>query len=151
MKTFSDLLATDFYIDISIKLTPVVANGPPHVCVVVNNRTLWDQQLEQQVRLTHTVGLLDLVNISIKMSNKTYSSTQETAVVIESIQIDDFEIVPNFTQLAKYTNDANTDIVTTYIGFNGIWALDLLSPFYQWKHQITGQGWLLAPTNQCQF
>lgn len=29
----------------------------------------------------------------------------------------------------------------------GLWRMTLHEPFYRWRHQVTGQGWLLEPAN----
>ena len=62
-----------------------------------------------------------------------------------NFKIDDFDVVPMWTQLAKYSNDSNVTAPTNYLGFNGTWSLEITEPFYRWQHKITGQGWLLKP------
>jgi hypothetical protein len=147
MKNFSELLATDYSIDIVLVLVPVLENGAPHAKVIINNQVLWNQELKHQVIVTHTVKLLDPIHISVEMTNKKYSAEHETAVIIESIKIDNFEMIPNFIHLAQYVNDAEIKTITSYLGYNGCWTLTQHLPFYQWQHQVTGQGWLLQPAN----
>jgi|688.fasta_scaffold273808_2 hypothetical protein len=81
MKNFSELLATDLYLE-----------------VAVNN----------QIR---RVGLHDALVFDLG-----------DTVVIDSIEI-----------LPKYS----------YLGSNGV--LTINTPFYQWLHHVTAQGWLLTP------
>jgi hypothetical protein len=91
------------------------------------------------------VPLLDPIKIEIGMSNKKYNQNLETAVIIDSVCIDGFEITPNYTHLANYQNERNIDNPTSYLGFNGVWKLTIPEPFYRWQHRVTGQGWLLEP------
>jgi hypothetical protein len=49
------------------------------------------------------------------------------------------------SHLATYKNDQNVTQPTNYLGFNGTWNLKINEPFYRWRHNITGQGWLLEP------
>jgi hypothetical protein len=147
MNQFSDLLDIKFTILIEIVLDPIVQNGPPHVKVACNGTLLHDNELLDQHRYTATVDLMDRIEISVAMSNKRYSLERETAVVIKSLMIDGFELVPDWTHLAGYRNERNNTDPTSYLGFNGVWTLTISEPFYRWRHRVTGQGWLLEPTS----
>ena len=81
------------------------------------------------------------------MSGKQYDQYRETAVIIDQLAIDGFDIIPTWTQLATYHNDHDSRGPTAYLGFNGTWRLQIDRPFYQWRHAVTGLGWLLAPTS----
>jgi hypothetical protein len=105
-----------------------------------------DDHLSEKKQWIISVDVLDHIDISIGMRDKIYSAEKETAILIDSIKIDGFEIVPSWTQLAEYINERNFTGPTSYLGFNGTWRLSIQEPFYQWKHRITGQGWLLHPT-----
>ena len=88
MKNFSELLDTDFVIEIQ-----TVVDG-----VIVKN----------------TVPLLKPIKLEILGS-------------LTSIKIDSFDVMP-------------------YVWHqNSIWYFEIDQPFYQWRHTITGQGWLLKP------
>lgn len=88
MKNFSELLDTDFAIEIQ-----TVVDG-----VIVKN----------------TVPLLKPIKLEIPGS-------------LTSIKIDSFDVMP-------------------YVWHqNSIWYFEIYQPFYQWRHTITGQGWLLKP------
>jgi hypothetical protein len=82
----------------------------------------------------------------VKLKNKIYGLNPDTAVVLNQISIDRFDIIPAWTQLAEYVNDHDNTDPTSYLGFNGEWKLEISEPFYQWRHQVTGQGWLLRPS-----
>jgi hypothetical protein len=144
MNCFSDLLASKHSITVGISLTPVVAAGVPTVTVQVNQQVLFSGELDQAVRLwVPELDLLQPLVISVGMSNKHYDANRETAVIVQSFKIDDFEFVPGHTHLFEYTNDHGNSQPTNYLGFNGVWSLTTDRPFYQWLHQVTGQGWLI--------
>jgi hypothetical protein len=145
MKTFSDLLAIDHKIDFFVCLEPVSDNGNPEFWVSINGKNILQGYLTNSIEKHHAVDLLDPIRVEIGMKGKRYSALQETAIIIKSIQIDGFEIVPNWTHLAVYKNDHDDESPTSYLGYNGTWILDIPISFYRWKHQITGQGWLLEP------
>jgi hypothetical protein len=144
MKNFLDLQATDLDIRVSVHALPVLDGGAPWLSLSINDRCCFNDWLEQPITVTSFVPLLEPIDISITMKHKVYS-TEETAVKINSLQIDQFEVVPRWTHLASYHNDHDVQSPTSYLGFNGTWRLQIPEPFYQWRHRVTGQGWLLAP------
>lgn len=146
MKTFLDLLATDPKIDFSIALEPVAHNGVPVFWIMINGRVIAEGALEHSIKTHCNLNLLDPIRLEIGMKHKQYCVDKETAVILRSVSIDGFEIVPNWTHLAVYENDHNNRLPTSYLGFNGTWTLDIAEPFYRWRHHVTGQGWLLEPT-----
>ena len=143
MTVFSELLATEHSLTIKIQLSPIVDNGVPICAVKINNSVEYYAQLLDTITLTKQMPLLEPVDIEISMFDKKYSDERETAVVIKSILIDEFEIVPYYTYLAEYINDHDYNQATSYLGFNGNLRLTIDRPFYQWQHQATNQGWLL--------
>lgn len=146
MKKFSDLLDIKFAILIEIVLEPINHNGDPNVRVMCNDIILLNGPLQERKKIITSVDILDNIEISIQMSDKLYSIDHETAVLIKSITIDGFEVVPNWTHLAEYDNERNFTDPTSYLGFNGTWRLAIPEPFYRWRHRVTGQGWLLEPS-----
>lgn len=145
MKNFSNLLATDSQIITQIKLSGVTDNGAPRVGVFVNDFCLLNSWLNEPITISYSAHILDPIVIKITMNNKEYNQDKETAVIIQSIQVDNIELIPKFDYLAEYINDHNNTNPTSYLGFNGTWILDINRPFYQWLHEKTGQGWLLTP------
>lgn len=146
MHNFSDLLATKLTIGLTIRLQSVTENGRPDCCVEINGKVFYAEPLDGSKQIVTAVGLTEKICIAISIHNKRYDQFKETAVIIQDLLIDDFNIVPNWTQLAHYHNDHGHNEPTSYLGFNGIWTLDIPQPFYQYRHRITGQGWLLEPT-----
>ncbi len=145
MKNFSELLDTDVKITVSVSVAPITDNGDPRAWIRINDRTLYHNRLAFPILAQIDVDLLDPIEIEIGMSDKIYDQNLETAVVIDSVCIDGFEIIPNFTHLAQYQNERNIDQPTSYLGFNGSWKLTIPEPFYRWQHRVSGQGWLLEP------
>ena len=143
MNQFSDLLDTDTSIHIQLKLKAITGNGLPVVVVKHNNRVLYNDSLTDSIVIVTNNELLLPINLQVEMQNKKYNCYQETAVVIESLCIDNIEFVPNYTHLISYINDHNNTDPTSYLGFNGVWNLDIPLPFYQWLHGVQGQGWLI--------
>lgn len=146
MNRFSELQAIDQFVNVAVKLTPVCQPHAPVVRVTLNGRQLqYAKQLTTPLELTTLVNLLMPIELEIELFGKQYLSGQETAVVVDSVAIDGFEIVPNYTHLSQYSNDHNYTRPTNYIGFNGVWRIVINEPFYRWRHRATGQGWLLEP------
>jgi hypothetical protein len=142
MKKFSDLLATDLHLDLALIAEPV---GIPDVEIWVNQQLIHQGQLLESFTVSTQLPLLSGFLILVKLRNKVYSLESETAVVLTKLSIDGFDLVPNFTHLAQYTNDHGFNKPTSYVGFNGEWKFEVTKPFYQWQHEITGQGWLFQP------
>ena len=149
MNNFSDLLATDLTIIVCAELNPIRDNGDPWVSVAVNGTVLQQGFLNSAVKIEKSINLLDNLLIEINLQEKKYSQEFETAGVINSIRVDDFEFIPTYTggnrDFITYNNDRNMNAVTNYLGFNGQWRLYINEPFYRWRHRHTGQGVLLEP------
>jgi hypothetical protein len=140
MNTFSDLQDTDLLLDFSLRIQPV---GQPHLKVLVNSELVYSGLLQQALKIQRNLPLLELISIQVQLLEKDYNSSKETAVVIEELRIDNFELLPNWTHLVNYNNDHDYSAPTNYLGFVGTWELTTDAPFYQWLHRATGQGLLL--------
>lgn len=145
MKSFSDLLDIDRRIAVRIKLNCITDNGIPRAGVFVNDKCLLNTWLNEPITIDYSARLLDPINIKITMNNKEYNADRETAVIIQSIRVDNIELIPKFDHLVEYINDHHDSSPTHYLGFNGTWIFDINQPFYRWLHEHTGQGWLLTP------
>lgn len=143
MKNFSELLATDLELDFQLELEPF--HSTLDVEVWLNGQLIYDDLLVHPLTYNAKLNLLDPIDLKICVRGKDYELDSQAAVLIKTIKIDDFELTPNWTQLAQYTNDHNYTDPTTHLGFNGVWHYAIGQPFYRWKHKITGQGWLLTP------
>lgn len=145
MKNFLDLLDIDCHIDIQIKLSSIINNGTPRAGVFINDQCLLNSWLNEPIIVNYSVGLLEPICIKITMNNKEYNQYKETAILVDSIKVNNIELIPKFDYLAEYINDHNNTDPTNYLGFNGTWILDINRPFYNWLHEKTAQGWLLTP------
>lgn len=144
MKNFLDLQDTDLEIKVSVQVTPILDGGAPWLSLVINDRCFFNDWLKQPVTAYSLISLLEPIDICITMKYKVYGH-KETAVMIDALQIDKFDLVPRWTHLARYDNDHDIQSPTSYLGFNGTWRLQIPEPFYRWRHKVTGQGWLLEP------
>jgi len=142
MKNFSNLLATDLDLDLELVAEPV---GRPDMEIWLNQQLIHQGSVTTPVIVSTQLPLLSRFSIMVKLKNKVYTSESETAVVLTKLSVDGFDIIPQFTHLAKYDNDHAFTEPTAYIGFNGEWRLEINKPFYQWQHEITSQGWLFQP------
>jgi hypothetical protein len=141
MKTYSDLQAIDTRLHLHVELEPV---GTPDITVSVNDVVDHYPRLSNTIILDYHVDLLDLFAVNIELRNKHYTTEYETAVIIKRLSVDNIELIPEYDYLAKYVNDHDNNSPTSYVGFNGKWALTFDQPFYHWLHQHSGQGWLIG-------
>lgn len=140
MNTFSDLQVTELDLDLRLRIQPV---GNPRLKISINTDVVYHGMLEHQLNLSRQLPLLQPFLVTIELMDKDYNSVQETAAVIEQLSIDQFDLVPAWTQLATYINDHAYHDPTNYLGFVGTWQLLVDRPFYQWTHVVTNQGMLL--------
>jgi hypothetical protein len=143
MKNFYDQQDTN--LNIRMVLSPTKDKDFPDILLKINAVVLHEGILTESTAFKQQCTLMDVFKISLELRNKNYKYSSGTAVSIDSLKIDDFDIVPDWTQLASYHNDSNVTAPTNYLGFNGTWSLEITEPFYRWQHKITGQGWLLKP------
>ena len=142
MENFSQVLDIDRYLDIEMTLETIDCNGYPDFEIYINN-LLIDYKKTDPVIVNSKVGLFDDIKISVLLKNKKYSVENETAVIIKNITIDALEIIPRMNHLINYDNDHNDHTTTNYLGYNGLWTLDIKGPFFQWYHEHSGQGMLV--------
>jgi len=144
MKNFSDLQDINTIALVSIRVSPITNNGIPRAIVRLNDNIILDLNLTHTDTVTYFHDLLLPLSVSVEMQNKQYNQYQETAIIVESIIVDNNELLPDYNHLVDYQNDHNNNTATNYLGFNGKWTLTIERPFYQWLHQHSGQGWLLT-------
>jgi len=146
MKNFYDLPDTDqIKINLDLCVEPMFAEAGPHCQIIINNVCLFDDRLMNEKTFETELGLLDSLTLSITLKNKNYKTSPSTAILVKSLKLDNFNLIPMWLKDVTYDNDHHYDKITTHLGFNGTWKLKIPEPFYLWKHKITGQGWLLHP------
>ena len=96
----------------------------------------------------------DTVSLSVEHYGKTIKDTdvegnRDTAIIIEEIRINGISD-QKFIWAGRYRPDypAHYEPKATelknisYLGFNGIWKLDISAPLFTWIHQIQDLGWI---------
>jgi hypothetical protein len=141
MKNFYDLLDINTKTQIKIHLNPI---DLPCVSVNINDQNYFDEILSSRKIFSIEVDVLDPIDIRISLKDKD-NNDPTTSVDIESISIDGVLIIPKYSHLSTYTNDRNISLTATNLGYNGTWQLKIETPFYQWLHVVSDQGWLLNP------
>tara|TARA_B100000029_G_scaffold507783_1_gene593174 strand:- start:132 stop:548 length:417 start_codon:yes stop_codon:yes gene_type:complete len=131
-------------LDIKTRIEPYKGTMP-EMDLHVNDKVLYSGTLKSSMILNDSIGLLEKFNIRVALKNKDYNNTPETAIIVQSLCIDDFEIIPEWTHLVNYSNDHDYGDPTNHLGFNGEWVLEIPEPFYRWKHKVLNRGWLLEP------
>ena len=132
-------------INTSLIIEPCKSSHDPRSVVMINGNILFEGVLDKITTLHHESDLLDTIDISVELRDKNYKQSSDSGIIINSLTIDEFDVIPNWTHLAKYENDHNYSEPTNHLGFNGTWRLKISEPFYRWHHRVAGQGWLLEP------
>lgn len=145
MHTFCDLLDTATENTIFLQITPIHTNGFPDIWVSINDTPVYQGLLQSTLCVERSFALTSRLKVAVGLQNKQYSEHLETAVVIDSLRINAFELVPQWTHLASYINERDINDPVSYLGFNGVWCLETDDCFHRWWHRSTGQGWLLEP------
>lgn len=127
MKTFSDLLATDTsaLLDIVVELRE---HGHVQYLADINGTVLLVGQTQLQV------DLFAPINLRVQL---TEFAEGTSGIEVAALTINGLEVLPVYQQLASSHNN--------YIDQLGLWSFNIPSPFYNWYHTVSGQGWLLTP------
>ena len=145
MNSILDLSVIEHTVLFCAVLRPIYQSRPPHVDIILNDRLLFSGNLYGAYTIQTTLPLLDSIRFEVGLRDKVYDEQDETAVIIDQLDIENFSFIPNYTHWCKYTNDHGFDTPTNYLGFIGVWRLIINEPFYRWHHRVTDQGWLLEP------
>lgn len=124
MKTFSELLAIDVELAVSIKLK---IHGRVEYSADINEHTFQD---ETKI----TLCLLSDIDFAIQLHDFDEGTS---GIEIIKFTVNELEVLPRY----QYHAERHTNFVDQL----GTWKLHIPKPFYQWYHTITGQGWLLKP------
>ena len=154
MKNFSEILDTTYNITVNLRLEPEYIHEPPIVCVTwatdIRDKMYEDKQilmdaeyLREPKDWTLELPILDSCCLRISLMGKIDHLDPTTGIEIKHLTFDDFNILPQYTQYSTYKNDRNYVKPVGHLGFNGTWEVLVPMPFYQWRHEITGSGWLL--------
>ena len=146
MKTFYNVGNTDYSLDVQLDITPICDNGCPVSEVVVNNQVLYSSQCVSPISLQCQVPLLQPFLVIISLKDKVYDADRETALIVDRLKIDDYDLIPRFNHLVEYNNEKNIEVKSNYLGYNGSWCMNFGVPFYNWIHIAEHRGFLLYPT-----
>jgi hypothetical protein len=115
MNNFYELLATDLTIALELLIT--VHSG--NVEIVINNQPQLAQQTANGVMVCVTLPLLQPIDVNVR----------HQGAYVSSMLLDGWQARPQYG-----------------IEHPGLWQFTTNEQlFYHWKHQATGQGWLLRP------
>ncbi len=87
-------------LEIVIVLTPTPDKDQPNIVLQINTAVLFEGTLKESTIFQHQASLTDALKISLELKNKNYKTSSGTGVSIDSLKIDNFNIVPGWTQLA---------------------------------------------------
>lgn len=127
MKNFYELtvIRPSLELDVCVSLTPVESC---YVTFTYNDHEEFNGVLSSPRKFNIKSKLNEPMTFEI-----TTQRQHPQAVIIEKITVNGHEIMP------IYLHKSNPP--TNYIDFNGTWSLEIPN-FYQWYHNITGQGWI---------
>ena len=118
-QTFSDIMDTDTSVALEIVIE-LNTHGDPEFVLTVN---------EQQVTSALFVMYQDLLDpIDIRCVKSDHGT-----VTIEKLSVNGQEILPLYGHISS--NQKHWIVDTT-------WHLSIPSNFYQWYHDLSGQGWI---------
>lgn len=143
MNNFLDLQDINLSINFSVSISPY--STPIGASVRLNQSILYQGILNETWTYSTKLPLLDRVVFSVEVFEKDDQVDCNSAIIIDHLRFDDFDIVPTWTGQAKYENNRSYNSPASHLGFVGVWTLEIPEPFYRWKHRITGQGWLFSP------
>ena len=129
MKNFYDatIIKPNLRLGINIKLVPV---EQCYCTTIVNGAILNMGVLTSSTLLVTDVGLTSPINIEISIERGQHPQ----AIIIESITVDGYEIMPIYQHLATPP--------IGYLDVSGTWTFKIPN-FYPWLHEQTGQGWIV--------
>lgn len=144
----------DTKVHIEVLLTPVMFDRIPTGRIGINDH-LVDFVLDNPTWYTFDYTGSQ-VTLTVEQYGKTIMDTQgslDTAIIIEQVKLNGITD-PKFAWAGIYrpdypdyylTQNPNLEPVLTpytYLGWNGIWTLDLPLPIYTWIHKTLDLGWI---------
>lgn len=149
-------MATVYNTLIELKLKPVYWQQPPTVRVGIGN-DLKEYNLSEPSWFTYNLseppGSIQLNVEFFGKSDSDTTDTQDKAVIIDEVklnQISDSAFVwagiytPIYPEpwASEQTNLQKEIPGATYIGWNGVWSLNITVPVFTWIHHQRGLGWI---------
>lgn len=144
---------------IDVLITPVWFNRAPTGRIGINNQ-LKEIAITTPTWYTfeHTGSKSSTVTLQLEHYGKTVhdsymQNNQDTALIIDTIKLNGISS-RKFIQQAQYTPTypdyyvaqnpglANRLTGCSYLGWNGLWELQLNLPIYSWIHKVEELGWI---------
>jgi len=144
MKNFLEALDINPYIEVKLSIRVIEDNGYPDFNLFFNNELI-SHNNNKNIDIIKHIKYNETLSVRIEMFSKKYSTINESAIIVENISVDDINIIPKFNHYIVYNNDHNKPITTNYLGYNGVWSININEPFYNWYHSATAQGMLIKP------
>ena len=139
MKNFLELTDTNHTLNNTITVRPYYDKSAPSVIIQHDDFVLYTGTLPEVRSFTFNCNLRDLYSINVSLTYKDEDSEPESAVIVEQFIVDDIPLLPKYMLHSEY--DASDD-PTTHLDKLGTWCMKFDQPFYQWYHNVSGQGWL---------
>lgn len=143
MKTFSELLDIETVLDLKMQIEVLEENGYPDFDIKINDMVVPTTVENTLITIEKQVSIYENIKIQVLLNRKNYSEVKESAVIVKKISIEGIEIIPKFVHKINYVNERNKLLFTNYLGYCGIWELKIDRPFFQWYHEVSGQGMLI--------
>lgn len=130
MKNFYEatVIKPTLFVDLEIYLNTVA--GPFPCEIHLNKEILYSDMLFGPLVLKRRLPLMSEILLEIGIER-----THPEALIIENINVDNYNIMPSLQHLASPN--------THYVDFNdNTWQLHISGGFYNWYHRVTGQGFI---------
>lgn len=138
------MVAKTFTVDIEIKLTPI---GNPKCRVSLGDQCR-DLTIDHEQSINISYQGCDDIKLMIEHYDKS-DDDPTTALVISQIKINnisEYKFVYQGIYYPKYPMHLinNQAILPhqNYLGWNGVWILELTLPIYTWIHKTLDLGWI---------
>lgn len=147
-----------YQVHLSILLKPIWVNNPPTIRIGMNG-TMADVTLDKETWFDYRYTSASTTDkLQIEFYGKTDADTdivnnKDTAVIIDQVKLNGMAS-PKFAWAGVYTPNYPTHYIEdnptaasaltqcTYMGWNGVWALEFTVPVFTWIHNIEELGWI---------
>lgn len=146
-----------FNFEILLEIDPIMESVPPHCIVKLDDCTIADLFLKKSIFIKHetllgsgphciSVQLVDKSDLdtiqALKIKNIKINGISDPKFVWQGIYRPDYP-EPWATQQRNQGIELSSEITNgDYLGWNGTWTLEFLSPVFTWIHQIKDLGWI---------
>jgi hypothetical protein len=123
IQTFSDLTDIDTRGQLKVELS-VTRHGHTVSLVMLHNCPIHEDRFTMWLDLFEPIPLVvDLIEFD-----------EGTSGLEIGLTVNGLEVLPKYQHLSSNTK--------CYIDTKELWTFDIPSNFYQWYHEISGQGWI---------